>query len=204
MEYRKLSDADLVDFSKNVETQLLAHTVEGLDNALADDLAATLTPLNTPYETTIESGVQTRALKQSTTAEKQALREDVLARLGKVRNYLVAAESPKTAYEICGFTYPGDRTTIIANDPGDLVAVGTSNGVNQISFNGNNKPSAVTYEIWRMHGDTAPWGIIATTRRQAYTDTPVTPGQYYAYKVRAVAATNQSNFSNVAVVYGAS
>ena len=62
----------------------------------------------------------------------------------------------------------------------------------------------MTYEIWRMHGDTAPWGIIATTRRQAYTDTPVTPGQYYAYKVRAVAATNQSNFSNVAVVYGAS
>lgn len=204
MDYRKLSDADLVDFSKNVATQLLAHTVEGIDNALADDLAATLTPLNTSYETKIESGVQSRGMKQSTTAEKASLREEVLGRLAKVRNYLVAAESPKKAYEQCGFTYQSDRTIVIAADPTDLVAVGTSNGVNQIRFNGNNKPSTVTYEIWRMHGDTAPWGIIATTRRQAYTDTPVTPGQYYAYKVRSVAATNQSNYSNVAVVYGTS
>ena len=56
--------------------------------------------------------------------------------------------------------------------------------------------------MWRLNGDTAPWGIIGTTRRQLYIDTPVVPGEYYNYKVRAVAATNVSDFSNVAVVYG--
>jgi hypothetical protein len=59
------------------------------------------------------------------------------------------------------------------------------------------------YEIWRRHGDEGPWGIIATTRKQAFADTPVTPGQYYEYKVRAVAAKSTSNYSNSAVVYGA-
>ncbi len=31
---------------------------------------------------------------------------------------------------------------------------------------------------------------------------PVTPGQYYEYKVRAAAPKSVSNFSNSAVVYG--
>lgn len=53
-----------------------------------------------------------------------------------------------------------------------------------------------------MNGDTAPYGIIATLKKQSYLNTPVTPGEYYNYKVRAVAATNYSAFSNVAVVYG--
>lgn len=58
------------------------------------------------------------------------------------------------------------------------------------------------YELWRLNGDTVPYGIIATLKKQSYLDIRVTPGEYYNYKVRAVAATNVSPFSNVAVVYG--
>jgi hypothetical protein len=44
-----------------------------------------------------------------------------------------------------------------------------------------------------------PFPITATTEKQRY---PRTPGEYYNYNVRAVAASNASEFSNVAVVYG--
>ncbi|CAN5528068.1 hypothetical protein BH10ACI3_BH10ACI3_26900 [soil metagenome] len=203
MNYRNLADADLADFSKNIENQLTSHSVDGIDNLLADDLAATLTPINTGYTTTIEAGVTQTAVKQSTIADKQTQREELLTRLATIRNYLVAAGVPRKSYEICGYSAPATPVTVIANDPTDLVASGTSNGVNRIKWSGNNKNGSVTYEIWRLNGDTVPFAIIATTKKQVYVDTPVTPGEVYNYKVRAVASTNMSNFSNIAVVYGA-
>jgi len=203
MDYRKLNDADLVDFSKNVKTSLTGGLVVGLDAHIAADLATALDPVNTSYESSIEMGVQRTAVKQTAIADKQILRDDVLVRLAKVRNYLVAAECPKTAFEACGFTYPKTGAKVIASDPTNLTATGASNGVNQIRFSGNNRPGSVVYEIWRRQGDEGGWGIIITTKRQLAKDTPVTPGQYYEYKVRAVAARSVSNFSNSAVVYGA-
>jgi fibronectin type 3 domain-containing protein len=94
------------------------------------------------------------------------------------------------------------KKLIVAAEPSDLAAEGRSDGANYLTWTSNNKYGTVVYEIWRLHGDTAPWALHATTKKQSFTDTPVTPGQVYNYKVRAVAATNQSNYSNTAVVYG--
>lgn len=47
-----------------------------------------------------------------------------------------------------------------------------------------------------------PWLLHATTRRQSFADTPVVPGQFYEYRVRAVGSRSVSNFSYSAVVYG--
>ena len=112
-------------------------------------------------------------------------------------------EGPEADYDRCQFNFPKAKSTVIANDPTELTAVGTSNGVNTLTFKGNNKSGSVVYEIWRRQGDEGSWGIIGNTKKQTYADTPVTPGQYYEYKVRAVAAKSTSNFSNSAVVYGA-
>lgn len=61
---------------------------------------------------------------------------------------------------------------------------------------------AVVYEMWRRQGDTADWKFLMVTKKQRLTDTPVTPGQYYEYKVRSVAANGtMSPWSNTAVVY---
>ena len=203
MDYRKLSDADLVDFSKNVKMSLDGGLVTGLDPTLAADLSRLFDPINTTFEAAIEDGVVKTAVKQSAIADKQSIREDVLVRLAKVRNYLVAAECPRRAYEACGFTFPKPPTTILAEAPSDLAAAGTSNGVTRLQFNGNNRLGSVTYEMWRRAGDEGEWGVLGITKKQAYIDSPVTPGQFYEYKVRAVAATNTSHFSNSAVIYGA-
>ena len=203
MNYRKLSDADLVDFAKNVEKKLTDHEVTCLDDAVADDLAATLTPLNTSFEAKIEESAVSEAATMAVNAEKRAQRLQVEERLATVQDFLTANKGPEADYDRCGFNFPKAKSTVMANDPTELTAFGTSNGVNSLAFKGNNKSGSVVYEIWRRQGDEGPWGIIATTKKQNYADTPVTPGQYYEYKVRAVAAKSTSNFSNSAVVYGA-
>lgn len=202
MDFRRLNDAELVDFTKNLVDQLSAHEVTSLDNTLADALAAGIAPVNTAFESSIEESVQRIAVKESGIADKQTRRFDLETRIAAVRNYLSAVTGPKKDYEICGFDFPKSASPVVANDPTELSGAGTSNGVNRLSFKGNNKPSSVVYEIWRREGDEGPWGIIAATKKQVYTDTPVTPGQYYEYKVRAVASKSTSNFSNSAVVYG--
>ncbi len=203
MDFRKLSDADLADFAKNLTERLTEHAVASLDNDLQDTLAASLNPLYSDFNLRVEDGVKNTAIKQSGVADKQIMRDDLLERLATVRNYLVATSSPKTYFELCGFSYPKLPGPVIAQTPTNLAASGSSNGVNRLTFKGNNRVGTVIYEMWRLNGDTAPWGIIGTTRRQVYIDTPVVPGEYYNYKVRAVAATNTSEFSNIVVVYGA-
>ena len=159
--------------------------------------------LNTSFETKIEESAESEAATLAVNAEKRAQRSQLEKKLGTVQDFLIANEGPEADYDRCGFNFPKAKSTVIANDPTELTAVGTSNGVNSLTFKGNNKSGSVVYEIWRRHGDDAPWGIIATTKKQTYEDKPVTPGQYYEYKVRAVAAKSTSNFSNSAVVYGA-
>jgi len=86
--------------------------------------------------------------------------------------------------------------------PSDLSATGLSNGINRIEFSGRNEASKVSFEIWRRHGDTADWTLIETTRDQTFEDSPVTPGQYYEYKVRVKKEDEVSEFSESVVVYG--
>ena len=124
MDYRRLTDADLVDFGNTVALQLTGHKVVGLDNLLQDDLALLFTPLNPSFETAVQSGVTKTAQKQSAIAEKDRMRQLIIERLAMVRNYLVAAETPKESYEICGFTFPKTPASVVANDPTELSGEG--------------------------------------------------------------------------------
>jgi hypothetical protein len=204
MTYRDLSDPALVDFGKNVHQQVAAHKVSTFSNALADALAAALAPVNTNFETSIEAAVVATAAKEAAVATKDADRVIEENGLSDVLLHLASTHATKADYELLGFPYPKKSASpVVAQDPTNLTAVGTSNGVNTLEFEGNNKSGDVTYEIWRRQGDEGAWGIIGTTRKQVYEDKPVTPGQYYEYKVRAIAAKTTSNYSNSAVVYGA-
>ena len=91
-----------------------------------------------------------------------------------------------------------------AQVPSDLAVEGFSNQENRGRFRGNNASGTVVYEVWRREGDEGPWGLRMAVKKQSFTDAGVTPGQYYEYRVRAVAATNMSGWSNSAVVYGVS
>jgi hypothetical protein len=88
--------------------------------------------------------------------------------------------------------------------PTDLTAISFPIGMNRLAWSGNNEMGTVIYEVWRLQGDTEPFRLIGITKKQVYLDPNVSSGAYYNYKVRAVAPKGASNFSNIAVLYGAS
>lgn len=124
--------------------------------------------------------------------------------IGNTRDFLKAAKAPAGQFELAGFDYPFETRAraYVAKKPSQLAVVGFSNQVNQGKFKGNNRTGAVTYEIWRRVGKDGTWAILTTTRKKVFEDTGVSPGQYYQYKVRAVAAKNSSAYSNTASVGG--
>jgi hypothetical protein len=202
MNFRILGDNDLSDFAANVYDQLRGAEITAIDPNVRNELVAAIGVLpGTLAMQTADAAVAEDSRKAAFSARNDT-KFQLQALMSQVRDALKAGLAPKKQYDLCGFDYAKDRSIIIAQAPTNLVATGTSNGVNRLTFNGNNRTGTVVYEIWRLHGDTVPFSIIATTKKQLYTDTPVTPGEYYNYKVRAVAASNASEFSNVAVVYG--
>ena len=203
MNYRALSDNDLADFASNVSTLLAGTELDAIDPNVRRDLQTALGTLPADMSTQTAAAAIAEAERKAAVSAKNATRKTLISLMSQVRDALRAGRAPEKQYSLCQFDYPKGPSIVQPETPTELVASGTSNGVNTLRFSGNNKSGTVVYEIWRLSGDTAPFTIIATTRKQAFEDAPVTPGQYYNYKVRAVASRARSNFSNVAVVYGA-
>ena len=83
--------------------------------------------------------------------------------------------------------------------PSSVLATARPGGMIRLEFSGS---TAGEYEIWRRQGDSGEWGLHATTGPGMFEDTPVKPGQYYEYKVRATSGGAVSEFSQSAVAYG--
>ncbi len=203
MNFRTLSENDLSDFAANVSTLLDGDEITAVDKNVRTSLGAAIGALPAGLKTQTAAATVAEAERKAAVSARNDTRGELRVLMGRVRDALKAGVAPKKQYDLCGFDFPTSRSTYEAQDPTNLSAFGYSNGINKVRFSGNNKPGQVVYEIWRLNGDTAPWGLHATTKRQNFDDTGVTPGEYYEYKVRAVAARNVSNFSNSAVVYGA-
>lgn len=203
MNFRRLNEQQLADFAANVSTLLGGASLPSIDPAVRTDLVAAIGTKPADLATQAASAAVAETTRKAAVSTKNKTRTDVVALMSQVRDALKAGLGPKTEYDLCGFDFPlAPSTGYEAQDPTDLSAYGFSNGINKIRWVGNNKPGLVVYEIWRRHGDTAPWSLHGTSKKQSFTDTPVSPGQYYEYKVRAAAAKSTSNFSNSAVVYG--
>ena len=141
--------------------------------------------------------------RKAAVSGRNATRLEIYDLLSQVRSALKTGKAPKEQYDLCGFDFPTPAVgAYIPQNPTELSVIGFSNGENHGKFVGNNKNGSVSYEIWRRQGDTGSWTYLRVIKKQAFIDMPVTPGQYYEYRVRAVASRAVSNFSNTAVVYG--
>lgn len=205
MNYRRLSDNDLADFAGNVLELLGTTKLSAIPTGTRTALESALGTLPADLDQQTQLAMATEGERKAAVSVKNTSRQQILELMSQVRNNLVAGLAPKEQFDFCGFDYrDSTASTYQAQDPTELSAFGYSNAVNVVRFSGNNKTGTVVYEVWRRHGDTVDWYLHATTKKQSFTDTPVTPGEYYQYKVRAVAARTVSNFSNSAVVYGTS
>ena len=203
MNFRTLSETELADFAANVQALLGGTSLSSIDEHVRADLLTVFGTMPADLAEQAAAAAVAEGTQKASVSIKNATRTDVVALMSRVRDALKAGLASKKEYDLCGFDYPSAASGAYeAQDPTDLSAFGFSNGINKGKFAGNNKRSSVVYEIWRRQGDTGAWVLHATTKKQSFTDTPVTPGQYYEYRVRAVAAKSISNFSNSAVVYG--
>jgi hypothetical protein len=203
MNFRRLNQIDLADFAANLAVLLAGTELTAIEaNVRAAILAAMGTLPDQLADATAEAAVA-EDTKRAAVSRRNAINEAIDAIVVQVREQLKAGTAPKQQFDLCGFDYPFTRPSrYIAGDPTDLSVSGLSIGLNTGVFNGNNIAGRVTYEIWRRLSKTGDWTIVGTTRKQKFTDTPVKPGQFYEYKVRAVAARSVSHFSNPAVIYG--
>lgn len=203
MNFRRLSDNDLADFAANVKELLGGTKLTAIDVTRRASLATAIDTKPDDLDVQAMTALTAEGERKAAISVKNDLRGDLIALMSQVRNTLIAGLAPSDQFALCGFDYRETAARAYdAQDPSELSAFGYSNGVNKVKFKGNNRLNSVVYEIWRRHGDTAGWALHATTKKQSFIDAPVSPGQYYEYKVRASAAKSTSNFSNSAVVYG--
>ena len=201
--FRSLTEHDLAAFAENIVTLLAGTELSAIESHVRADLIAAFGTLPATLVTQTDAAVVSEDVRKSNVSERNDTTFQIQGLIARLRDALKSGQAPKNQYDLVGLNYPfTTRSKIIAQDPTGLSATGASNGVNRLTFTGNNKPSKVSFEIWRREGDSGEWKYIAATKRQSFTDKPVTPGQYYEYKVKAVAATTMSNWSNSAVVYG--
>jgi hypothetical protein len=203
MNYRQLDANATADFADNVATQLGGTQLTAIDPAVRTDLQTLIGTLPATLSSAAADTMVQHDEAIASTSARDALKFELDTILGQVAATLRAGLAPKEQFDLCGFDYPfGARSRVIPQAPTGLSAEGTSNGLNTGRFTGNNNHGSVQYEIWRREGDEGAWMLLKSTSKQSFSDTPVTPGQYYEYKCRAVSATEVSAFSGTAVVYG--
>ena len=203
MDISKLTDSELADFSSNLVTLLAGTELSAIESHVRAELIAAYGTKPADFEAEVETAAVKDDEKRAAFSTKDVTRGELIF-LGQRALYaLKLGVAPKSQFELARFDYPATPVGVyVAQAPTELSAVGFSNGVNTGSFSGNNSNRSVVYDIWRREGDTGIWHPHTFTKKQTFRDEGITPGQYYEYRVRAVAARTISDFSNSAVVYG--
>ena len=204
MEPRSLNRFELVDFTTNAATGVANGKVTGFLAAQNTSVSDALTDANAILAAANLDAVESRAAWLETTQIANDAAAEVQKLLQELKYGMKSVESPSSDYDAIGFDPPViSRSIVTPQTPTQLAATGFSNGINSLTFVGNNLTGSVTYVVEAKIGDTAPYTIVGTCTKQFFDHIGVTPGQFYQYRVRAQAARNLvSAWSNEAVVYG--
>ena len=204
MNPRTLNRDQLVNFTTNAATGVANGKVTGFLAVQNTAISDALTDANAVLTAANLNAVEARAASMEATQLAQDAADEVQLLLQDLKYGMKSVESPASDYDAIGFDPPAETRFIVTpQTPTELAATGFSNGVNELTFVGNNAPGSVTYMVECKIGDTAPYVLVGTCTKQAFKHTGVIPGQFYQYHVRAQAARNLvSDWSNEAVVYG--
>jgi hypothetical protein len=117
--------------------------------------------------------------------------------IGTTRTITIAAPSVNTTYTVTisnscsGSPVTGSTTVILPLTMGTVQA--TRSGTTAVNVTWPASSGAAQYSVERRSGST--WGVVYTTSSLSFSET-VTEGKTYAYRVRAVAGTVFSPYSN--------
>ena len=202
MNLRNLSAIELSEKAREMRRLLAEGELVSLhESARADMLAKFETAPDELDAATAKLEAMKRELKAQV-AKKNEVQARVLGATVQMQNWLKAVDASDEDFRRFGLDPPAaGRTRVFAADPSNLTATRTAEG-NKLKFLGNNASGTVNYQIYRQEGESADWIFYAGIRKQHFLDENVHPGVTYTYKIKAQAATNESAFSNTAIVSG--
>ena len=198
-----LTRAELADFGKNTATQVANGKISGLLAAQVTSISVAIADASAQLAEADRLQVEARAAAMAATEAATVMRRQLLKLLQALKYTMKGLESQASEFDIVGFDPPViGRRPVIPQTPGELAAVGYSNGVNKITFAGNNGPGRVLYLVQAKSPDTPGYTIIGSTKAQRFAHTGVRPGVPVQYRVLALAARGQMSApSNEAGVY---
>ena len=203
MNPNNLTRAQLADFARNTATQVANGKVAGLLVAQIASISAAIETAALELAAADEAQVAQRAASLEATRIAQERAVSLKKLLQEFKYTMKGIGSPAHEYDAVGFDPPVEvRRIVMPETPFALAAAGFSNGVNALTFAGNNISNSVLYVIEARTGDSPGFVMIGTSRAQTFKHTGVTPGLSYQYRVRAQASRGMvSEWSNEAVVY---
>ena len=202
MNPRQLSRPEVVDFARNAIKALEDGKITGLSPAEAAELAATLSAATDKLATSDQKVVATRSAYREATEDASVDKADVIGILTGLKFRMRGTGAGPDEYKAAGFDPPAGTKRVDPETPGNLSATGYANGVNRLKYRGNNPAGAMIYTVQARTSLTTEWAIIGSTHKQSFKHEPVSPGQFYQYRVRADATNGRtSDWSNETVVY---
>jgi hypothetical protein len=198
-----LTRAELADFGRYSATQVANGKVSGMLAAQIASISAAIAEASEELAEADRLQVELRAAAMAATEAAQEKRLKLLKLLQGLKYLMRGLNSPAHEYDAVGFDPPVlGRRPVIPLTPFELAATGYSNGVNKLTFTGNNAPGRVVFLVEAKTGDSPQYVIIGTTKSQRFKHEGVKPGVPIQYRVRAQAARGQiSACSNEAAVY---
>jgi hypothetical protein len=198
-----LTRAELADFGRNAAAKVAGGKVSGLLAAQIASVSAAIAYASADLADADGRQVELRAAAIEATRIAEQNRKWLLKLLQDLKYLMKSLQSQAHEYDAVGFDPPViGRRPVIPLTPIELAARGFSNGVNELSFVGNNLAGRVAYLIEAKAGESLVYTIIGTTKAQRYKHHGVKPGVPIQYRVRAQAARGtMSECSNEAAVY---
>jgi hypothetical protein len=198
--YYTLSDQDLRAWIDNFYTVAAANAATlGLDPL---DLTA-IDAARDQYVAALDAVVAVRAESKGKTANKNTERAQLTTLVATWANQFQA--NPAVSDQLIGelgltvHSQGGGQQPVVP--PSDLVAVGFSNGTNDLKWSTNGNEWPTSWVVEAEFDGSGVWEFIAVTTKTRFAHAPVTPGQPVQYRVRASRYGRVSMPSNVASVY---
>src|SRR3954447_4668630 len=160
-----LTRAELADFGKNTATQVANGKISGLLTAQVSSISAAIGDASAELAEADRLQVETRAAAIAATEAAQVKRQQLLKLLQDLKYTMKGLGSQASEFDAVGFDPPViGRRPVIPQTPGELAAIGYSNGVNKLSFAGNNSPGRVLFLVQAKLPDSQGYAIIGSTK----------------------------------------
>lgn len=198
-----MNRADLAVFGRHAATAVADGVVTGLLAEQIESISAAIAEASEELAAADMAQIEARTAALEATRIAQDKRLELLRLLQNLKYMMKALSSGDVEFAGIGFDLPArERRIVTPQPPGELAVRGYSNGVNMLTFTGNNVPNSVVYIIEAKMAADGPYTMIGSSRRQSFKHIGVIPGQLYQYRVCAQATRGMvSDWSNEAVVY---